>query len=49
MKHQWTDDEKIPLADFVIENTDLENTRETVEVIHRKLLKLSGSTPESFC
>ncbi len=49
MKHQWTDDEKIPLADFVIENTDLENTRKAVEAIHRKLLKLSGSTPESFC
>lgn len=45
MKQQWADADKIPLADFVIENTDLENTREAVGVIHRKLLKLSGSTP----
>ena len=45
MKQQWADADKIPLADFVIENTDLENTRKAVGVIHRKLLKLSGSTP----
>lgn len=49
IKHQWTDARKIPLVDFVIENTDLENTREQVEVIHRKLLEMSGSAPESFC
>lgn len=49
MKYQWTDARKIPLVDFVIENTDLENTREQVEVIHCKLLEISGSAPESFC
>jgi len=49
MKHQWTDARKIPLVDFVIENTDLENTRGQVEVVHRKLLEISGSAPESFC
>jgi len=49
MKHQWTDARKIPLVDFVIENTDLENTRQQVGVIHRKLLEISGSAPQSFC
>jgi dephospho-CoA kinase len=49
MKHQWKDADKIPLADFVIENTDLKYTREQVGCIHTKLLKLSGQTPESFC
>ncbi len=49
IRNQWTDAEKIPLADFVIENTDLEHTREQVGVIHRKLLELSGTPPESFC
>ncbi|NNF20174.1 MAG: dephospho-CoA kinase, partial [Flavobacteriaceae bacterium] len=39
MKNQWTDAEKIPFADFVIENTDLETTRLKVMEIHRKLLE----------
>lgn len=43
MKNQWQDADKIPLADFVIENTDLENTRRQVERIHSKLLQLSGA------
>ena len=49
MKRQWNDADKIPLADFIIENTDLKNTREQVVRIHRQLLHLSGKTPESFC
>jgi dephospho-CoA kinase len=49
MRNQWTDADKIPLADFVIENTNLENTRRQVELIHRKLLQLSGTGRESFC
>ncbi|MDC6351735.1 dephospho-CoA kinase [Zeaxanthinibacter sp. PT1] len=39
MKNQWTDAEKIPFADFVIENTELETTRLKVMEIHRKLLE----------
>ena len=49
MENQWKDSDKIPLADFVIENTNLENTRRQVEDIHRELLQLSGAGDESFC
>jgi dephospho-CoA kinase len=42
MAHQWEDDRKIALADYVIENLDLENTRFEVEKIHRHLMKISG-------
>jgi dephospho-CoA kinase len=42
MAHQWDDDRKIALADFVIENLDLENTRDEVEKIHRQLMEISG-------
>jgi dephospho-CoA kinase len=42
MAHQWDDDRKIALADFVIENLDLENTRYEVEKIHRHLMEISG-------
>lgn len=38
LKNQWTDIEKIPLADFVIKNTDLEKTRLQVTKIHNKLI-----------
>ncbi len=36
---QWRDDEKIPLADFVIENINLEETKKQVEDIHYLLLR----------
>jgi dephospho-CoA kinase len=49
MQNQWPDSEKVPLADFVIENTDLGKTRRQVERIHRELLHLSGKKPDSFC
>ena len=42
MKNQWKTSQQIPLADFVIENTDLEKTRKQVGRIHRELLQLSG-------
>jgi len=42
MAHQWDDARKIALADYVIENLDLENTRFEVEKIHRHLMKISG-------
>lgn len=45
MKNQWETSRKIPLADYVIENDDLENTRLQVGRIHRELLHLSGVAP----
>ena len=39
MNHQWTDQEKVKLADFVIENDDLEHTQKAVERLHQILLK----------
>lgn len=41
MNNQWEDEKKIPLADFVIENIELENTKSEVRKIHQKLLELS--------
>ncbi|MFV0541248.1 MAG: dephospho-CoA kinase [Aestuariibaculum sp.] len=38
MKNQWTDEEKIKLSDFVIENTALEKTQEKVAKIHWEIL-----------
>lgn len=41
MNNQWPDEKKLKLADFVIENTDLSETRKEVERIHQILLKTS--------
>ena len=41
MNHQWEDEKKIPLADYVIENTILDSTKTEVRKIHQKLLELS--------
>ncbi|KPM33671.1 Dephospho-CoA kinase [Croceitalea dokdonensis DOKDO 023] len=41
MSHQLLDAEKMPLANFVITNTDLEITKKTVLEIHAQLLKFS--------
>ncbi|MBW1297516.1 dephospho-CoA kinase [Aquimarina litoralis] len=38
LKNQWTDSQKIPLADFVINNVDLEETWLQVNKIHNKLI-----------
>jgi len=38
MKNQWEDSDKIPLADYVIENTDLESTKSQVIEIHHFIL-----------
>ena len=43
MSHQWDDTKKLPLAHFVIENTDLEKTKTEVKKIHEKLSELSTS------
>ncbi|MEN8789246.1 MAG: dephospho-CoA kinase [Flavobacteriaceae bacterium] len=43
MNHQWEDEKKIPLADFVIENIDLSRTVSQVKKIHKKLAEISAS------
>jgi len=40
MGHQWKDDRKADLADYIIENTDLDRTRDQVALIHAELLEL---------
>ena len=40
MRHQWKDDRKADLADYIIENTDLDRTREQVALIHAELLEI---------
>lgn len=49
MENQWDTALKIPLADFVIENTDLEETRRQVGQIHLEIMQLSGIEPSSHC
>ena len=39
IKNQWSDDEKNLLADTIIENTQLEKTKDSVRKIHLYLLK----------
>lgn len=38
INNQWTDEEKIKLSHFVIENIELDNTIKQVHKIHKKLL-----------
>ena len=40
IRNQWDDTQKIGLADFIIANSDLEDTTAQVLEIHRKLLKI---------
>lgn len=39
IKNQWSDEDKVKLSDFVIENIDLDDTRNQVKKIHQKILK----------
>ncbi|WP_031425723.1 dephospho-CoA kinase [Flavimarina sp. Hel_I_48] len=39
MDQQWEDEKKVPLADFVIENIDLENSKKETRKIHVKILR----------
>lgn len=41
MQNQWTDEQKIPLADYIIENTILSETKRAVAKLHRTLLALT--------
>tara|TARA_B100001057_G_C22646745_1_gene870398 strand:+ start:319 stop:903 length:585 start_codon:yes stop_codon:yes gene_type:complete len=38
MKHQWSDEKKIPLADYIINNIDWDITLQNINKIHQKLL-----------
>lgn len=38
MKNQWSDEKKQKLADLIIENINLQDTRKRVEAIHRSLI-----------
>ena len=40
IKNQWPDSDKIKLADFQIENNDLELTKTKVSALHKHLLSL---------
>ena len=40
MQHQWKDARKMELAHYIIENTNLEDTRKQVARIHTELLEL---------
>ena len=42
MKNQWSDTDKREFTHYVIDNTDLEKTKNKVTKIHRELLKISG-------
>ncbi len=39
MENQWSDEKKQKLSDFIIENKDLQRTRQQVEDIHAQILK----------
>lgn len=39
MSHQWSDEKKARLADFVIENKELSHTRQAVRKLHETLLQ----------
>jgi dephospho-CoA kinase len=40
MRHQWSDEKKIPMADYVINNIDWDKTLKKVEEIHQKLVRI---------
>lgn len=40
MNHQWSDEKKIQLADYVINNIDWDKTLKKIDEIHQKLLVL---------
>ena len=40
INHQWSDEKKIPLADYIINNIDWDKTLKKIDEIHQKLLVL---------
>lgn len=41
MKNQWSDAEKVKLSNYVVENIDLETTKENVLKIHQQIINLT--------
>lgn len=41
MDNQWSDNEKVKLSDFVINNINLIDTKKQVKKLHKKLLKIN--------
>ena len=39
MKNQWSDEEKVKLSHFVINNNELSETENQVKNIHQKILE----------
>ncbi|TXG39390.1 dephospho-CoA kinase [Seonamhaeicola maritimus] len=39
MKNQWTDEDKVKLSDFVVENIELQDVENQASKIHKKLLE----------
>jgi len=39
MSNQWTDEDKVKLSDFAIENIDMETTEKQVQDVHAEILK----------
>ena len=40
MRHQWSDEKKSPMADYIINNIDWDKTLKKVEEIHQKLVRI---------
>ncbi len=49
MSNQWDDARKIPLADFLVDNTRRQSARAQVRKIHQRLLGLAASNVTSDC
>lgn len=49
MNNQWDDGLKIPLADFVVDNTRRQTARSQVRTIHRQLLRLAAQDAPADC
>ena len=41
INNQWSDERKIPLADYIINNIDWDKTLKKIDEIHQKLLVLN--------
>jgi len=48
MNNQWEDDKKSQMADFLINNEELAQTKQQVELIHDEILK-AGKNCQKFC
>ena len=43
IENQWDDDKKAELSDYIITNTDIEETRKQVRELHSRLIKIRAS------